>query len=92
MSGAKRSLSGIHTPTITIFKDTPAQEIDIEANQKHILYLAQSGIHGALIQGSTGEQVALTREERIQVCSFLISSGSNSYQDTNFSFFLFETS
>jgi len=66
-NAVRRSLHGIHVPTITIFKDTPAQEIDIEANKKHILYLAQSGIHGVLIQGSTGEQVSLTKEERIQL-------------------------
>jgi len=62
-----RPLAGIHVPTITIFKDTPAQEVDIEANKKHILYLAQSGVQGVLIQGSTGEQVSLTREERVQL-------------------------
>lgn len=54
-------------PTITIFKDTPGQEIDVEANTRHVLYLAQAGIHGVLIQGSTGEQVSLTREERVLV-------------------------
>lgn len=64
---SRRALSGIHVPTITIFKDTKAQEVDVEANQKHILYLAQAGIQGVLIQGSTGEQVALTREERKEV-------------------------
>ncbi|KAF8522439.1 dihydrodipicolinate synthetase family protein [Hysterangium stoloniferum] len=64
---ALRPLEGIHVPTITIFKDTPGQEIDIEANKKHMLYLAQAGVQGVLIQGSTGEQVALTREERIQL-------------------------
>ncbi|KAF8587433.1 aldolase [Ramaria rubella] len=62
-----RPLSGIHVPTITIFKDTKAQEIDVEANKRHILYLAQAGVQGVLIQGSTGEQVSLTREERIQL-------------------------
>lgn len=62
-----RPLAGIHVPTITIFKDSPAQEVDIEANKKHILYLAKAGVQGVLIQGSTGEQVSLTREERIQV-------------------------
>jgi dihydrodipicolinate synthase/N-acetylneuraminate lyase len=66
---AQRPLRGIHVPTITIFRDTPEQEIDIEANKKHILYLAQAGVQGVLIQGSTAEQVALTREERIQVSS-----------------------
>ncbi|KIJ41193.1 hypothetical protein M422DRAFT_209308 [Sphaerobolus stellatus SS14] len=61
---SRRPLAGIHVPTITIFKDNKSQDIDIEANKKHILYLAQAGIQGVLIQGSTGEQVALTREER----------------------------
>lgn len=64
---SRRPLAGIFVPTITIFKDTTEQEVDIEANQKHILYLAKSGVQGVLIQGSTGEQVSLTREERIQV-------------------------
>lgn len=70
MSGRpnERTLVGTFTPTITIFQDTPGQEIDVEANQRHILYLARSGIQGALILGSTGEQIAITREERKQVC------------------------
>jgi len=66
-NAARRPLEGIFVPTITVFKETPAQEIDVEANKKHILYLARSGVQGVLIQGSTGEQVALTRDERIQL-------------------------
>jgi 4-hydroxy-2-oxoglutarate aldolase len=69
-----RPLAGIHVPTITIFKDTPGQEVDIEANKKHILYLAKSGVQGVLIQGSTGEQVTLTRDERIQACFICFDS------------------
>ena len=67
-NAARRPLEGIFVPTITIFKDTKAQEIDVEAHRKHILYLAHSGVNGVLIQGSTGEQVSLTKDERIQAC------------------------
>jgi 2-keto-3-deoxy-L-rhamnonate aldolase len=59
--------AGIYTPSPTFFKKTgPAgrQEIDIETQVKHTIYLADNGIKGAVLLGSTGEMIHLTRKER----------------------------
>jgi hypothetical protein len=64
---AKPLNAGIYCPVVSFFKDTPQQELDIETFTKHIEFLGRSGIEGVVVQGSTAEAVALTREERIQV-------------------------
>lgn len=64
-------VKGIYVPTPTFFKDDAAQSLDIPAHEAHILWLAQAGVQGFLIQGSTGEAVALTPAERIQVRLYL---------------------
>ena len=70
---AKTLAPGIYSPTVTFFKPTKAQELDIENHVKHMEFLARSGINGVVLQGSTGEAVALDREERKQVCTRLCS-------------------
>ena len=62
---------GIYCPTVCFFKDTPAQELDIDMHTKHIEFLAKAGIQGVTVQGSTGESVALDRDEKKQVSSFM---------------------
>lgn len=60
---------GIYVPVVTFFQDTAAQELDIETHVRHIRVLAEAGVDGVVLQGSTGEAVALTREERKEVRS-----------------------
>lgn len=62
----RKLIRGIYVPTPTFFKDE-SQSLDIAAHEEHILWLAKAGVQGVLIQGSTGEAVALTIEEKIQV-------------------------
>lgn len=63
-----RKLSpGVYCPTVTFFKSTPGQELDLELNAQHFEKLAQAGLHGIVVQGSTAEAVSLTPEERKQV-------------------------
>lgn len=59
--------AGVYTPSPTFFKKTgPAgrQELDIETQVKHSIYLADNGIKGVVLLGSTGEMIHLTRKER----------------------------
>ncbi|KIO26648.1 hypothetical protein M407DRAFT_24092 [Tulasnella calospora MUT 4182] len=58
---------GVYVPVITIFKDDEAQSLDIDAYQKHILFMAKAGIHGFVCQGTTAEGPALTFEERAEL-------------------------
>ncbi|ORX33850.1 hypothetical protein BD324DRAFT_653899 [Kockovaella imperatae] len=55
---------GIYCPTVTFFKPTREQELDIETHVKHMEFLAKAGLDGVVLQGSTGEAVALNREEK----------------------------
>ncbi|CAE6370416.1 unnamed protein product [Rhizoctonia solani] len=58
---------GIYSPTVVFFKDTPKQELDIPTTAAHFEWQAKSGIKGIVVMGTTGEAVALSREERNQV-------------------------
>lgn len=65
VSSPRKTLpGGIYVPTVTFFKPTAAQELDVETYTKHIEWLGRAGVAGVAVQGSTGEAVTLTREER----------------------------
>jgi len=72
-SPSKPLPGGIYCPTITFFLDTPEQELDIPSHTRHMEFLAKSGINGVVVQGSTGEAVALNRDERMQVSQTLLT-------------------
>lgn len=57
--------AGINVPLIALFKDN--EDLDIEATKKHAIRLAQAGLTSLTVQGSNGEAVHLTREERAEV-------------------------
>lgn len=58
---------GIYVPTVTFFKPTREQELDLETHVQHMTVLAEAGVAGVVLQGSTGEAVTLSRDERIAV-------------------------
>ncbi|KAH9999735.1 dihydrodipicolinate synthetase family protein [Xylariaceae sp. FL0662B] len=53
---------GVYVPTLAFFKAN--DEIDLEATQRHAIYLAEAGVAGLVVHGSNGEAVHLSREER----------------------------
>ncbi|KAI1336965.1 dihydrodipicolinate synthetase family protein [Xylariaceae sp. FL0016] len=57
--------NGVYVPTLAFFKTN--DEVDLEATQRHAIYLAEAGVAGLVVHGSNGEAVHLTREERIQI-------------------------
>ena len=66
-ASSKDLAPGIYCPTVTFFKPTKAQELDLELFDKHMEFLAKAGLNGVVVQGSTAEAVALDREERKEV-------------------------
>lgn len=56
---------GVFVPVPTFFKEN--EDLDLEAFDKHIEYLAKSGIAGIVVLGSMGEAVNLSDDERVQV-------------------------
>ncbi|KAI9004844.1 hypothetical protein CLU79DRAFT_724065 [Phycomyces nitens] len=56
-------LRGVYVPIPTFFK--PNEDLDLEALERHIAYLANTGIAGLIFLGSMGEAVHLSDQERI---------------------------
>ncbi|KAK4521978.1 oligosaccharyltransferase complex subunit epsilon [Mucor velutinosus] len=56
---------GVFVPVPTFFREN--EDLDLEAFDKHIEYLANSGIAGIVVLGSMGEAVNLSDDERVQV-------------------------
>lgn len=67
---------GIYVPVPTFFVGKQASNynavaapVDVDTQVAHSLYLAEAGIKGLVILGSTGEAVHLTNKERFEVLS-----------------------
>lgn len=56
---------GIYTPVITPFKED--YTIDYDAYAAHVQYLLESGVHGLMIGGTTGEYYVESHEERVEL-------------------------
>ncbi len=56
---------GIYTPVITPFNEDFS--INYEAYAAHVDYLKQSGVHGLMIGGTTGEYYVESHEERVEL-------------------------
>lgn len=57
--------SGVYVPILNFF--TQDEEVDYATLEKHIAFLANTGIKGIIFHGSMGEAVHLTDQERVQV-------------------------
>ncbi|KAL9599696.1 MAG: hypothetical protein Q9219_003684 [cf. Caloplaca sp. 3 TL-2023] len=54
---------GVYVPTVTFFHED-TEDLDLETISKHAVRLAQAGVAGLTTQGSNGEAVHLTHQER----------------------------
>ncbi|KAL1884976.1 hypothetical protein Plec18167_001633 [Paecilomyces lecythidis] len=54
---------GVYAPTVTFF-NPDTENLDIPSIRRHAVRLAKAGLVGLVTQGSNGEAVHLTREER----------------------------
>ncbi|RAL03604.1 dihydrodipicolinate synthase family protein [Aspergillus ibericus CBS 121593] len=59
---------GIYVPTVAFF-DAHSEDVDLATTALHATYLIQAGVTGIVVQGSNGEAVHLSREERDQITS-----------------------
>lgn len=62
-SMARPLVPGVYVPTVCFFEDG-TEDVDTDRIAKHAVRLAQAGVTGLATQGSNGEAVHLTREER----------------------------
>ncbi len=58
---------GVWCPVVSLYKNTPRQEIDMDATYKYFSYLINSGVNGLVLHGSTAETALLSPEERIDI-------------------------
>jgi dihydrodipicolinate synthase/N-acetylneuraminate lyase len=58
---------GVYCPTVSLYKPTARQEIDLDASYKYFSHLIRGGVDGLVLQGSTAEAVLLSPEERISL-------------------------
>ncbi|KAF7548924.1 hypothetical protein G7Z17_g6737 [Cylindrodendrum hubeiense] len=58
--------AGVWCPAVTFFNHGTDQ-LDLSAQSKHFAHLAQSGLTGIVVLGTSSEAVLLTREERFLV-------------------------
>lgn len=54
---------GVYVPTVTFFQ-ADTEDLDLDTIGKHAVRLAQAGVAGLTTQGSNGEAVHLTHQER----------------------------
>ncbi|KAL9128043.1 MAG: hypothetical protein Q9217_003207 [Psora testacea] len=57
---------GVYVPTVTFFQPEN-EDLDLETISKHAVRLAKAGVAGITTQGSNGEAVHLSHQERKQV-------------------------
>ncbi|KAF3405289.1 putative 4-hydroxy-2-oxoglutarate aldolase [Talaromyces pinophilus] len=61
---------GVYVPVISLYKDTPRQELDLDAAYKHFSHMIRGGVHGIVLAGTNAEAVLLSptdRQELIRV-------------------------
>lgn len=58
-------MPGVYVPTVAFFKAD--EDLDLDTIRKHAVRLAKAGVAGIATQGSNGEAVHLTHQERQQV-------------------------
>ncbi|KAI0441852.1 mitochondrial putative 4-hydroxy-2-oxoglutarate aldolase [Xylaria telfairii] len=63
LDNSRPLIPGVYVPTLCFF-DPKTEDIDADAIASHTVRLAQAGVTGIATQGSNGEAVHLTHEER----------------------------
>jgi 4-hydroxy-tetrahydrodipicolinate synthase len=69
-ASAVARFAGIIPPLVTLFDEDGA--IDTEANERHIEFVLDGGVHGLFAMGSTGEAMHLSPEERRQFAELVV--------------------
>ncbi|PGH10367.1 hypothetical protein GX51_00124 [Blastomyces parvus] len=61
--GSRRLKPGIYVPTVAFFKEI-SEELDLDTISSHAVRMAKAGVAGLATQGSNGEAVHLSHNER----------------------------
>ena len=66
LSAPKQLLLGVYAPTQVFFLEE-TEDLDLKTISRHAVRLAKAGVAGIVTNGSNGEAVYLSSEERVQV-------------------------
>ena len=69
--------AGVWCPVVSLFKNTPRQELDHDASRKYFAHLIRGGVNGLVLQGSTAEAALLSPEERIELIKTARQAAAN---------------
>lgn len=69
--------AGVWCPVVSLFKNTPRQELDLEASLVYFAHLIRGGVNGLVLQGSTAEAALLSPEERIELIKTARQAAAN---------------
>lgn len=58
---------GVYCPVLSIYTNTPSQDIDLESSYKYFSYLIRGGVNGLVLAGTTAEAVLLSPSEKQQL-------------------------
>ena len=70
---ARQKLTGIYIPVVTPFNED--ESINFAAIDEVAKFLAENGVDGIIPSGSTGEMIAMTKEEQMAVNKAYIQAG-----------------
>lgn len=59
--------AGVWCPVVTLYKESPRQEVDLDAMYTYFFHMISSGVNGLVLQGSTAEAALLLPEERVSL-------------------------
>lgn len=65
-NGGRALVPGVYVPTVVFF-DANTEALDLKALSRHSVRLARAGVTGIAVQGSNGEAVHLTHDERQRI-------------------------
>ncbi|OKL63180.1 hypothetical protein UA08_01371 [Talaromyces atroroseus] len=61
---SKQLPPGVYVPVVSLYKNTPRQDIDVDAAYKHFTQLIRGGVHGVVLAGTNAEAVLLSPSDR----------------------------
>ncbi|MEB0163405.1 dihydrodipicolinate synthase family protein, partial [Glaciimonas sp. CA11.2] len=65
---------GIWVPLVTPFMQSHDQKIDLDAAQKLAVHVIESGVHGLVVGGTTGEAATLSEDEQALLLAAVIEA------------------
>lgn len=74
MNVSSPPIQGVFPAALTMFNSDG--DLDLDATARHADYLIDQGVHGLVVTGTSGEFIALTENERLQVIDSVVKAAA----------------